>query len=77
MNQAWTGLREVLSTDPGDVGCEQTWELIDAYAELVIAGKDPERTYPGISAHLRGCDPCTEDYRGLLHAMQQAAERQS
>ena len=29
-----------------------------------------EHRYPGVAAHLRACDPCAEDYRGLLLAAQ-------
>lgn len=73
MGDPWDGLRKLLATDPRDVGCEQTWQLIDVYAELVLASEDPETRFPGITAHLSSCDPCSEDYRGLLEAMRTAA----
>lgn len=73
-----TGTRDVLAallrTDPRDVGCEQTWRLIDVYAEIVRSGGAPEDQFPGITAHLDQCDPCTEDYRGLLLAMRAAID---
>lgn len=75
MGDRWDGLRALLATDPRDAGCEATWQLIDVYAELVLAGEDPEQTFPGITVHLSSCDPCAEDYRGLLHAMRSAAEQ--
>lgn len=71
----WDNLALVLTTDPRDVGCEEAWRLIDAYAEIVESGGDPETTFPGITVHLRRCDPCGEDYRGLLEAMSEAAQR--
>lgn len=73
MRDSWDGLRALLATDPRDVGCEETWQLIDTYAELVLAGEDPEQSFPGITAHLSSCDPCAEDYRGLLNTMRSAA----
>lgn len=75
MRDRWDGLRALLTTNPHDVGCEQTWQLIDVYAALVLAVQDPDRTLPGIAAHLAGCDPCAEDYRGLLHLMRTASEQ--
>lgn len=75
MDDSWAGLRTLLATDPRDAGCEETWQLIDVYAELVLAHEDPERLFPGITAHLSSCDPCSEDYRGLLEAMRAAAEQ--
>jgi hypothetical protein len=59
-------LERFLATDPLDAGCDDVMELLDAYVELVIAGADPEARYPGITVHLRNCDPCAEDYAGLL-----------
>ena len=64
----WAGVDRLLRTDPHDAGCEETIELLHAYAELVLAGADPERSYPGIAAHLRACDPCGQDLEGLLLA---------
>lgn len=72
MNNSWKALDALLRTDPRDRGCEETWRLIDVYAEIVLRGGDPEHDLPGITAHLSSCDPCAEDYRGLLHAMRQA-----
>jgi hypothetical protein len=59
-------LERFLHTDLADAGCEQTVELLDAYVELIVAGEDPEISYPGIAAHLRSCLPCAEDLDGLL-----------
>jgi hypothetical protein len=57
-----------LTIDPADAGCEETMELLHVYADLILAGKDPEAHLPGIAAHLRECDPCGEDLQGLLAA---------
>jgi hypothetical protein len=68
-DEARSALDRFLTTDPFDAGCEETLELLDAYVELVVAGGDPERRYPGITAHLRSCAPCAEDFDGLLAAV--------
>ena len=62
-------LDRFLATDPADVGCDETLKLLHAYAEVVAAGEDPEQRYPGIAAHLRTCNPCSDDLHGLLLAM--------
>lgn len=59
----------ILRTDPADVGCGHFFELLDQYVELVVAGEDPEKHLPGVTAHLEACSPCAEDYRGLLAAV--------
>ncbi len=56
-----------LDTDPRDVGCAQTWEMIHIYAQRMLDGQHPD--LPGITAHLRACGPCDYDLQGLLAAL--------
>jgi hypothetical protein len=65
----WDRLDAFLHTDPQDAGCDLTMEMLDVYAELVAAGEDPVKRFPGIHAHFLACGPCAEDLRGLLVAL--------
>jgi hypothetical protein len=67
-------LERFLRTDPRDAGCGDAMEYLDAYVELVLAGEDPEQRYPGITAHLRTCSPCAEDFDGLLALLRDCAD---
>lgn len=64
-----TALDRFLHTDPADVGCEEAMEMLHIYVDLLAAGQDAARRYPGIAAHLAACGPCGEDFRGLLTAV--------
>ena len=75
ISDARRALDALLRSDPADAGCEQTWQLIDVYAEIALGGGSPEDQYPGITAHLDSCDPCAEDYRGLLAAVRHSVDR--
>ena len=56
-----------LSTDSRDVGCEGAMALLHVYTELYANDPDAARTtYAGIAAHLAACEPCFEDFQGLL-----------
>ena len=39
-------LERFLHTDPGDPGCAETLRLLHVYAELILAGEDPEERHP-------------------------------
>ena len=65
----WPGLQRFLSTDPKDVGCSEAMAVLHVYAEIIVNGDDPDVLYPGVTAHLRACDPCEEDLQGLLEAI--------
>ena len=64
------GLERFLETDPEDMGCGRAMEMLDVYAELMIADPvEAERRYPEMAAHIRTCGPCAEDLEGLLAAI--------
>lgn len=65
----WPELERFLTTDASDVGCEEAMAVLHVYAEIVASGQDPEKSHPGVAAHLRACGPCAEDLSGLLEAL--------
>jgi hypothetical protein len=42
---------------------------LHVYVDLMAAGEDAAGRYPGVAAHLLACDPCEEDFTGLLLAV--------
>jgi hypothetical protein len=63
----WSAFERFLRTEHSDVGCGGAMEVMDIYAELAVADRPAaERRYPGVAAHLRACDPCSEDLEGLM-----------
>jgi hypothetical protein len=48
-----------------ELSCEQCFEELDRYVELVVAGVDANAEVPGMQAHLEGCSACAEDYESL------------
>jgi hypothetical protein len=64
-----SALDRFLETDPQDVGCEEAMELLHVYVEVVYADPAAADRYPGITAHLQACGPCSEDFEGLLAAI--------
>lgn len=65
----WDALDALLTVDPRDVGCDAAMAAMAVYAEVVLAGGDPETTHPGVTAHLASCGPCAVDLAGLLAAI--------
>ena len=63
-----SALDRFLRTDSLDAGCDGTFELLDLYVEERLASRSPEERFPGVAAHLRICDPCLDDYEGVLAA---------
>lgn len=61
-------LDHLLRAQSGDAGCAAGEEILDAYVELELAGKDPALAYPGTAIHLQSCPGCRADHDGLLEA---------
>jgi hypothetical protein len=68
----WPELDRFLKTDPQDAGCAETFELLDRYVERELAHCDAAEHYPDVAVHLSNCNPCVEDFKGLLAAVSDA-----
>ena len=55
-------------TGPGEpeLGCDECFDALDAYVELILAGADADERVPGMRAHLVGCPACHEDFLSLF-----------
>jgi hypothetical protein len=67
-------LDELLRATEGDAGCSADEDILDAYVELVLAGEDPARAFPGTAIHLQICPGCRADHDGLLEARPRFAD---
>jgi len=57
------------ASDAPRLSCDECHELLDAYAELMLAGKNPEEIMPLVAEHLAACPCCTEELGILLDAL--------
>jgi hypothetical protein len=68
-NDAWS-LVEHLVGPVGPVGpelgCEECFEVLDAYVELELAAGPADAQMPLMRAHLAGCSACRDDHDSLL-----------
>jgi hypothetical protein len=58
-------LGRVLGPGAPELTCEQCFDELDRYVELVLAGEAADERVPGMQAHLRGCPACAEDFSSL------------
>ena len=59
-------LTGLLGTPEADAGCEGGLAVLAEYAEGELEGRDVRSLFPALTAHLRNCPACSEDYGGLL-----------
>jgi hypothetical protein len=58
-------LGRVLGPGVPELTCEQCFDELDRYVELVVGGEPADERVPGMRAHLQGCPACAEDFRSL------------
>jgi hypothetical protein len=57
-----------------EVGCDETFEGLDEFVELELAGADAANRLPGVRAHLDRCRQCREQYESLRALLLSDAE---
>jgi hypothetical protein len=51
--------------------CDECYEHLDKFAELIRAGKPAAEIYPRVQQHLEVCLFCKEEFETLLKALDQ------
>lgn len=64
-------IRGIKATRDDEIGCDECFDKLDAYAEMELAGKSPEKAMPLIEDHLKKCGECREEYQALLSALRE------
>ena len=55
-------LGRVLGPNAPELTCEQCFDQLDRYVELVVAGEPADERIPGMRAHLHIIGPCAFDF---------------
>ncbi len=67
-------IRDVFSAEGDAIGCEDCFEVLDRYAELVEAGEDVTKVYPEVKKHLEDCMCCGQEFQALQAALEAARD---
>jgi hypothetical protein len=68
-----TLLKSVLETEEIEIDCQDCYELLDSYAELLLAGNDPVDLMPAVKQHLKQCNCCHHELEALIIMLQEVA----
>jgi hypothetical protein len=73
LNLALAVLRMVKVTREEEYSCDEAYELIDQYAEMVRRGQDVSVLLPLVYHHLEMCPECREELAALLRILETGA----
>lgn len=63
-------VRTIALTHTEEIGCDECWDHLDQFVDLVLTGKDAEEALPLVQEHLVLCIECREEYQALVTALQ-------
>jgi hypothetical protein len=66
-------VRGIVTTRPDEVGCDECFQEVDRFAEMVLDGKDAADALPLVQDHLNRCGDCREEFEALLEALRAMA----
>ena len=59
-------IRAALETEEIEISCQDCNDVLDSYAEQLLAGTDPEVSMPGVTRHLKQCFCCEHEFEALM-----------
>ncbi len=72
-----TLLRSALETEDYEITCEECFNVLDCYADLILEGTDPEEIMPMVKQHLKQCHCCEVELEALMTMLQDIITKQN
>jgi hypothetical protein len=57
------------ASHPRELACEDCFEQVDRFAELVLAGRDAAEAMPLVHEHLEHCPECKDEFEVFLDVL--------
>ena len=74
-NSLWqTLLKSALETEEYEISCEECFNLLDLYADLILDGTTPSEIMPMVKQHLKQCNCCVNELEAMMIMIQEAAK---
>ncbi|NOZ05074.1 MAG: hypothetical protein GXP41_01800 [Chloroflexi bacterium] len=66
-------IKGILSTQPHEISCDECFDELDRFTEMVLSGKSAAEAMPLVQDHLNRCTDCHEEFEVLLSALRAMA----
>ena len=65
-------IKTILYVQREEITCDDCYEVIDQYVDMLRAGQDPEVVLPKVKEHLGHCHCCDVEFRALISILEAA-----
>ncbi|MBN1123217.1 MAG: hypothetical protein JXJ17_19250 [Anaerolineae bacterium] len=63
-------VKTIFNTKTDDITCDECFEHIDEYVDMIHAGQDPSEVLPQVKSHLEQCRCCEMEFRALISILE-------
>lgn len=60
----------IAQTQQHELNCDEVYELLDLFADMIARGEDAATLMPLVQHHLEMCPDCREEYETLLRSLE-------
>jgi hypothetical protein len=68
-------LESALATEEYEIGCEECYDVLDLYVDLLMEHADPTEVMPTVKQHLNQCKCCARELEAILIMLDEAVPR--
>jgi hypothetical protein len=61
-----TLLESAIHTEEYEIGCEECYDVLDMYVDLLLDQSDPSEVMPAVKQHLSQCKCCAGELEAIL-----------
>ena len=65
-------IEAVLETAENEIACEECFELLDSYVDLLLENPDAAEIMPAVEQHLKQCNCCVAELEAMLIMLDKA-----
>ncbi|HEC23933.1 MAG TPA: hypothetical protein ENI95_13545 [Chloroflexi bacterium] len=71
-------MRMIFSVEEEDeIGCDECYEHIDQYVDMLRAGQNPDVVLPQVKRHLEQCRCCEVEFQALITILETGIESEN
>lgn len=65
----------IARTTPDEIACDECYEQLNHFADMLQGGEDPALVMPLVQQHLDMCNLCGEEFTALMEALEVATAK--
>jgi len=77
-NTTWQKLvQSALETEEVEIDCEECYNLLDMYADILVAKDNPDEMMPAVKQHLKQCNCCASELEALMVILEEVVSQEN